>query len=339
MKDSGVYCLHLRLAKARSVRFGGEEHLLPHGHYFYTGSAMNALEARIGRHLSSRRKTHWHIDHLMAVAAIHRVHRLATGSRAAECRLAALLEREAGAVPVPGFGCSDCRCGSHLFHFESKPDFNPLSLLRPPDPEAAVRILKRLHPAAGSHERPDAFRTLVACIISLRTQDPVTDAASRRLFALASTPEGMADLPPGRIAQAIYPAGFYRQKGKTLRAIAEILLECHGGSVPATVEALVSLPGVGRKTANLVLGRAFGKPAICVDTHVHRISNRLGWVATDNPGETEVALQRVLPRRHWVSINALLVTHGQTFCHPTSPKCGACALARHCLRDGVVRHR
>ncbi|RMF86954.1 MAG: endonuclease III, partial [Nitrospirae bacterium] len=160
-----------------------------------------------------------------------------------------------------------------------------------------------------------------------------------RLFELARTPEALAALPEERIARAIYPAGFYNTKARQLRAIARLLLERHGGAVPADREALLELPGVGRKTANLVLGLGFGVPAICVDTHVHRISNRLGLVATRTPEATEAALEKVLPRDLWIDINDLLVTFGQNRCHPVSPRCTGCPLDDLCPRVGVVRHR
>lgn len=183
------------------------------------------------------------------------------------------------------------------------------------------------------------FRLLVACVISLRTKDAVTAAASRRLFALADDPAGLAALDERRIADAIYPAGFYTTKAGQLRRIAEILCDRYGGEVPASEEALLELPGVGRKTANLVLGLGFGIPAICVDTHVHRISNRLGLVAAPTPEKTEKALAKVLPRDLWIDINDLLVTFGQNRCHPVSPRCSDCPLADLCPRIGVERSR
>jgi endonuclease-3 len=183
------------------------------------------------------------------------------------------------------------------------------------------------------------FRLLVACVISLRTKDAVTAAASRRLFAIADDPEGMAALDERRIADAIYPAGFYTTKAGQLRRIAEMLCDRHGGEVPPSEAALLELPGVGRKTANLVLGLGFGIPAICVDTHVHRISNRLGLVAAPTPEKTEKALAKVLPRDLWIDINDLLVTFGQNRCHPVSPRCSDCPLADLCPRIGVERSR
>ena len=185
----------------------------------------------------------------------------------------------------------------------------------------------------------DPYLVLVSCLISLRTKDEVTAKATKRLFALATTPEKMARLSPKRIEKAIYPAGFYRTKARTLISVSHTLLERHGGKVPDTMEELLALKGVGRKTANLVLGLGFGKPAICVDTHVHRISNRLGYVKTKTPEHTEMALRRALPRRYWQIYNDLLVTFGQNQCLPVSPRCSTCALSSMCAAVGVERKR
>ena len=203
------------------------------------------------------------------------------------------------------------------------------------------RVRKGVRPTtlAEVERTRDPFRVLVACVISLRTKDAVTAEASARLFAVADTPGAMARLPEARIAKLIFPAGFYRTKARQIRAIARHLLAEHGGVVPAERDALLALPGVGRKTANLVLGLSFAQPAICVDTHVHRISNRLGLVRTRTPAETEAALERALPKRYWIDINDLLVTFGQTVCHPTSPRCSTCPLGTRCPRIGVSRSR
>ena len=183
------------------------------------------------------------------------------------------------------------------------------------------------------------FRLLVACVISLRTKDEVTAEASRRLFEIAPTPEALAELEEERIARAIYPAGFYNTKAAQLKEIARIIRDDFDGEVPASEADLLAMKGVGRKTANLVLGLGFGIPAICVDTHVHRISNRLGMVSTKTPEQTERALMEVLPRDLWIPINDLLVTFGQNRCHPTSPRCTGCPLEDLCPRVGVTRSR
>jgi endonuclease-3 len=186
---------------------------------------------------------------------------------------------------------------------------------------------------------PDPFRILIGCVISLRTKDEVTYAATERLFARARTPAAMLALRRPTIARLIYPAGFYNRKAEQIRAISRDLIRHHGGLVPQTIDALVELPGVGRKTANLVVTLGFGKPGICVDTHVHRISNRLGWVSTAAPDRTEQALREVLPRRFWIPINETLVRHGQQICKPLSPICSACPVAADCPRVGVGRRR
>lgn len=189
------------------------------------------------------------------------------------------------------------------------------------------------------HTNRSPFTLLVSCIISLRTKDQVTHDASQRLLALAPTPKDLASMAENRIAKAIYPAGFYNTKARQLKEIGRILQDDHGGLVPQTESELLALPGVGRKTANLVLGLGFGVPAICVDTHVHRICNRLGLVNTETPSATELALQLLLPIESWVPINDMLVTFGQNRCHPTSPRCTSCPLDDLCPRVGVGRHR
>ena len=193
--------------------------------------------------------------------------------------------------------------------------------------------------AEVEHATRSPFHLLVSCVISLRTKDEVTATSSARLFALVRTPADLARLPEDQIAAAIYPAGFYRTKATQLRRISELLVTQHRGAVPLSLEELLELPGVGRKTANLVLGLGFGIPAICVDTHVHRISNRLGMVSTATPERTEAALRALLPRRYWIPVNDLLVTFGQQRCHPTSPRCTGCPLDDLCPRHGVTRHR
>jgi endonuclease-3 len=187
--------------------------------------------------------------------------------------------------------------------------------------------------------RQDPFRVLVATEISLRTKDEVTTPASKRLLAEAPTPKRLAALSRARIEKLIYPAGFYRVKAANLREMARILISSHGGKVPSGMEDLLELPGVGRKTANLVRNLGFGIPAICVDTHVHRVSNRLGWVSTRTPERTETALMEKLPKKYWIPINELLVRFGQSVCTPLSPICSACPVSRRCPRAGVVRSR
>ncbi|HMO56361.1 MAG TPA: endonuclease III [Roseiflexaceae bacterium] len=189
----------------------------------------------------------------------------------------------------------------------------------------------------GTSQTP--FRILIATILSLRTKDTLTAVVAPRLFAVADTPAAMLQLDEARIAELIYPVGFYRNKARAIRGICRALLDRYDGAVPADLDALLELPGVGRKTANLVLTAGFGLPGICVDTHVHRICNLWGYLRTTTPEQTEMALRQVLPQRHWIPINSLLVTLGQNICHPTSPRCSICPLAQLCGRVGVTRSR
>lgn len=188
-------------------------------------------------------------------------------------------------------------------------------------------------------EKHDPFLTLIGCILSLRTNDKTTAIAAPRLFAKARTPAGMLALEPREIEELIYPVGFYRTKARGIREICRDLIERFDGRVPDEIDDLVTLKGVGRKTANLVVTESFRKPGICVDTHVHRISNRWGLVATKIADKTEIALREVLPRRYWIEYNSLLVAFGQTLCHPTSPWCSRCPIATRCPRIGVTRSR
>ncbi len=183
------------------------------------------------------------------------------------------------------------------------------------------------------------FFVLISCILSLRTKDTVSLPASQRLFEVAKTPKSMLSLPLAQIEKLIYPSGFYRQKAKQILQICHDLLEKYDGKVPSTEQELLTFKGVGRKTANLVLGEGFGIPAICVDTHVHRISNRLGLVKTKTPEETERALQKLLPKKYWVEYNTLLVIWGQNICVPISPFCSKCPIFDLCERVGVTRSR
>ena len=204
-----------------------------------------------------------------------------------------------------------------------------------------IRTLKRAVrawavPVVG-HYKADPFTTLISCLLSLRTRDQTTHAASKRLFALASDPMAMAKLSREALERAIYPVAFYRVKAASIQKLCGILIEKHAAKVPDTLEALLTLPGVGRKTANLVVTLAFDKPGICVDTHVHRISNRWGYIRARTPDETEMALRKKLPGRYWKIYNDLLVAFGQNLCQPVSPWCSRCPLSRVCPRKGV-RH-
>jgi endonuclease-3 len=188
-------------------------------------------------------------------------------------------------------------------------------------------------------ESRDPFRVLISCILSQQTKDQVTEAASERLYRLADRPDTILALSERRIARAIYPVSFYRTKARTIREVCRVLLTRFAGQVPDSLEALLSLNGVGRKTANLVVTVGYRRPGICVDTHVHRISNRWGYVKTNTPEKTEMTLRRKLPKRHWIYYNDLLVPFGQHLCRPISPFCSRCPVERWCAKIGVTIHR
>ncbi len=180
---------------------------------------------------------------------------------------------------------------------------------------------------------------LVSCLLSLRTKDQVTAEASLKLFKLADTPEKMRKLRIPQLEKTIYPVGFYKTKAKRIKEICGTLLEDYGGNVPDEIDELLKLKGVGRKTANLVVTLGYGKLGICVDTHVHRISNRFGFIKTKTPEQSEFALRKILPEKYWIIYNDLLVSYGQNVCVPISPKCSECELSRYCKRVGVKKFR
>jgi len=198
-----------------------------------------------------------------------------------------------------------------------------------PDPSVTL-VGKRWH---------DPFLVLISCLLSLRTKDQTTLPAAERLFAVADTPRKMLALSAAEIEKLIYPVGFYRTKARRIIGICRDLLSRFAGKVPEKIDELLTLKGVGRKTANLVLTEGFGKPAICVDTHVHRISNRFGYVRTKTPEGTEAALRKILPQRYWIEYNSTLVLWGQNVCRPVSPLCSRCPLKNICARIGVTKSR
>lgn len=217
-----------------------------------------------------------------------------------------------------------------------------------PKPLGISRAIRGMRKAVGeslpsvsqiARARRDPFRILVSTMLSLRTKDEVTMAASMRLFAKADTPEALSKLSPQVIETAIYPAGFYRTKARSIKEISRRLVRDYDGRVPDTIEELLTFKGVGRKTANLVITLGYGKDGICVDTHVHRASNRMGLVNTKKPEETEFALMDVLPRKHWIGYNELLVRFGQMVCKPISPLCSQCPLEKGCPKIGVEKRR
>jgi endonuclease III len=188
-------------------------------------------------------------------------------------------------------------------------------------------------------KKNDPFAVLISCIISLRTRDDVTEPASARMFALAKSPAELLTLSDEKIEKAIYPAAFFRNKAKSMKELCKILVKEYSGKVPDRLEELVKLTGVGRKTANLTLTLGHNKPGICVDIHVHRICNRLGYVKTESPDQTEMALREILPKRYWKGFNELLVSFGQNLCKPVSPFCGSCPISHTCSQIGVTRQR
>jgi len=204
-------------------------------------------------------------------------------------------------------------------------------------------VLSIVRKTVSKFERPavsvvadgDPFKVLIATILSARTKDEVTIKASRKLFSAADNPYDMIKLGEKKISELIYPVGFYRNKAKNIVQICKELIEKYGGKVPDTMEELLKLKGVGRKTANLVLILGYDKMGICVDTHVHRITNRWGYVKTKTPEETEMELRKKLPKKHWKEINELLVSFGQHICKPVKPQCNTCPVQKLCPRIGV----
>ncbi len=218
--------------------------------------------------------------------------------------------------------------------------------MTPSQLHTAIRALKKIIPqwevpavgkVAERHRTP--FHVLISTLISLRTKDQVTHQASQRLFELANTPQEMIKLTPKQIEKAIYPAGFYKTKAKTILGVCGTLLEKYNGVVPDDVDELTQMKGVGRKTANLVVTLGYNKLGICVDTHVHRISNRWGYIKTKTPDETEQVLRKKLPKQYWIIYNDLLVTFGQNLCVPISPWCSRCPIERYCAKIGVEKWR
>lgn len=205
------------------------------------------------------------------------------------------------------------------------------------DIDKIVKLLKAAkQPQSEFVKLMDSFKNpylvLIACILSLRTNDKTTYPATLRMLELAKTPKEMKNVSVGELAKAIYPVGFYENKAKQIVELSKTIDEELDGVVPDEIEELIKFKGVGRKTANLVLSLGFNKPAICVDVHVHRIFNRLGYINTKTPEETEFALREKLPVKYWIDINTLLVTHGQNVCKPTKPKCSECPIEKYCAK-------
>jgi endonuclease III len=214
--------------------------------------------------------------------------------------------------------------------------------------EKIIKIMETLKKVYPSHEKttlnrmrdnPEAFRILISCLISLRTQDKNTEIASEKLFAVAQTPQEILKLPLEKLEKLIYSSGYYKNKAKTIKHVSEIILKDYNGKVPDTREELESIKGIGPKTANIVLAFAFGKNVLPIDTHCHRIPNRLGWVETKTPIQTEIELGKILPEKYWKDFNGIFVQFGKTICVPISPKCSECPISQYCPKIGVGKRR
>ncbi len=187
--------------------------------------------------------------------------------------------------------------------------------------------------------KEDPYKILISCIISLRTRDETTEKIAKKLFSYVKGPEDVLKMPLKKLEKIIYSSGYYKNKAKTIKHISRIIVEKYGGKVPSTEKELLKIKGIGRKTANVVLGFAFGKKVIPVDTNVHRIANRLGWVKTKTPEETEKKLEKIVPKKYWRDINGLFILHGKKVCKPVSPLCSECLIAKFCSKIGVSRFR
>jgi endonuclease III len=211
--------------------------------------------------------------------------------------------------------------------------------------EKIMKILKSYYPSTEKttlnrmRSNPEAFKILISCLLSLRTQDKNTEIASGRLFAVASTPQEILNLPIKKLEKLIYSSGYYKNKARTIKHVSEIIIKDFGGKVPKTRDELMSIKGIGPKTANIVLAFAFGKNVLPIDTHCHRIPNRLGWVKTKTPVQTEIELGKILPEKYWRDFNAIFVQFGKTICVPISPKCSICPISKYCPKIGVTKQR
>jgi len=207
-----------------------------------------------------------------------------------------------------------------------------------------MKILEHEFPVSTTtlnkmRKKPDAFKILISCLLSLRTQDKNTEIASSRLFAVATTPRQILSLPLKKLEKLIFSSGHYRKKARTLKHVSKVILEEFHGRVPKSREELMSIKGIGPKTANIVLAFAFGQKVLPIDTHCHRIPNRLGWVKTKTPEQTEAELNKILPKKYWIEFNSIFVQFGKTICQPVSPLCSQCPIRKYCPRIGVKKHR
>jgi endonuclease-3 len=206
-------------------------------------------------------------------------------------------------------------------------------------------ILSKVYPSSKEttlnrmREKPAPFKILISCLLSLRTQDKNTEIASGRLFAVADTPENILKLPIKKLEKLIYSSGHYKKKARVLKSVSKEILDKYNGKVPETKEELLSIKGVGPKTANIVLAFAYNQIVLPIDTHCHRIPNRIGWVKTATPEKTEKELEKILPKKYWKEFNAIFVLFGKTICVPISPKCSICPINKFCKKVGVEKSR
>ena len=212
------------------------------------------------------------------------------------------------------------------------------------DIDEVMKILEKEFPTTKTtlnkmRVKPNAFKILISCLLSLRTQDKNTEIASTKLFAVADTPKEILALPIKKLEKLIFSSGHYKKKARTLKHVSKVLIEEFDGKVPATREELMSIKGIGPKTANIVLAFAFGKKVLPIDTHCHRIPNRLGWVKTKTPEKTEIELNKILPKKYWTEFNSVFIQFGKKICQPVSPFCSTCPISDYCPRIGVVRNR
>jgi endonuclease-3 len=208
-----------------------------------------------------------------------------------------------------------------------------------------MQVLKKKYPSSSNttlnrmREKPDAFKVLIACILSLRARDENTEKVSKKLFAIAKTPKQISRLPTKKLEKLIFSSGHYHKKARTLKHVSKVLLKDFKGKVPRTKEELMSIKGIGPKTANIVLAFAFNECVLPIDTHCHRVPNRLGWVRTKTPEKTEKALEKILPKKYWCEFNAIFVQFGREICQPISPWCSKCPIRKYCPRIEVKRSR
>jgi endonuclease-3 len=212
------------------------------------------------------------------------------------------------------------------------------------DIDEVMKILEKEFPTTKTtlnkmRVKPNAFKILISCLLSLRTQDKNTEIASTKLFAVADTPKEILALPIKKLEKLIFSSGHYKKKARTLKHVSKVLIEEFDGKVPETREELMSIKGIGPKTANIVLAFAFGKKVLPIDTHCHRIPNRLGWVKTKTPEKTEIELNKILPKKYWTEFNSIFIQFGKKICQPISPLCSTCLVSKYCQRIGVVKFR